>query len=170
MVDAKAHLRVQRPEVKLRDPQTKELVDTKTSNVPDLIVLTSSLLQSKTVEKDASILFRFRRGQPFSGEPALVWTINGEKGEIRLVAQVGTTLHASAYSGPVTIGVHDFETDTVEEVEWSWEDWQAELPMLARSIGKVYDIFAAEGTVPTFENALQRHQQLEGLLSEWPFN
>jgi hypothetical protein len=111
-------------------------------------------------------LLRFRRGQTFKGDPALVWTIQGTNGEIRLTAKDGTTLHASAYSGPVTIQVHDFATDTVEDVSWEWADWQEELPILARSVGEVYERFASgNGSVlASFDEAGVRHHQLNKLL------
>lgn len=164
-----AQLNLQRPLVKLRDNETNKIVETTESNVPDFIVISGQLPESKISSKDATLLTRFRRGQPFPGETPLVWTVNGEKGELRLTALGGTALHAHAYSSPVTIEVHDFETDKFEKVDWDWEPWQAELPVVARSIGKVYDKFAAgEKTgVASFEDALVRHQQLEGFLSDW---
>lgn len=164
-----AHLSLQRPLVKIRDNQTNKVVETVSSNVPDLMVISGSLSESKVAKKDASLLTRFRRGQSFPAEPPLVWTINGEKGELRLTAVGGTALHASAYSAPVNIELHDFETDKVEQLDWDWESWQAELPMVARSIGMIYEKFA-EGNqigVASFEDALVRHQQLEGFLSQW---
>ena len=165
--EVQSRLQIQRPDVKLRDPETGETTETKRSNVPDLIQILGALPESSIVEKNASISFRFRRGQPFPGDPALVWTINGTKGELRLVARGGTTLHASAYTEPVTIEVHDYATDKVEQVDWQWEDWQEELPIIARIIGKVYDEYAGEGRekVPTFEDAQKTHQQLEEILS-----
>lgn len=137
--------------------------------MPDLIVISGNLPESKFAEKDASVLTRFRRGQPFPDEPPLVWTVNGERGELRLIATGGTTLHASAYSAPVTIELHDFETDKVEQVSWDWETWQAELPMISRSIGMVYERLAnGDNTgIASFEDALVRHRQLEGFLSNW---
>lgn len=165
----KAHLALQRPQLKIRDNQLDKIVETVKSDVPDLIIVSGSLSESDVASKDASLLTRFRRGQPFPGEPPLVWTINGEKGELRLTATGGTTLHASAYSAPVTIEVHDFEKDQVSEVKWDWEDWQAELPMVSRSIGKIYERLADGNNagVASFEDALVRHQQLEGFLKEW---
>lgn len=164
-----AHLSLQRPLVKIRDNQTNKIVETVESNVPDFMVVSGHLPESKVANRNATLLTRFRRGQPFPDEPPLIWTINGEKGELRLTALGGTALHASAYSAPVTIEVHDFETDKVEKVNWGWESWQEELPMVARSIGMVYEKFAdGEKTgVASFEDALVRHQQLEGFLSEW---
>ncbi|KAF7562914.1 hypothetical protein G7046_g1250 [Stylonectria norvegica] len=167
--DLKGHVQLQRPDVKLRDPSTKKIVETVKSDVPDLIIATGSLAASETAQKDATVLYRFRRGQPFKGEPALVWTINGEKGEIRLVVQGGTTLHANAYGDAITLEVQDFATDEVEPVEWKWNDWQEELPGLSRSVAAVYDRYA-EGHgkgLPSFEDAFVRHQQLGQILGNW---
>lgn len=164
--DFRSRVQIQRPNVKIRDPATNKVIETVKSDVPDLVFAAGTLSASPTSEDGASVLLRFRRGQPFSGEPALTWTINGEKGEIRLVAQDGTALHASAYSGPVKIEVHDFETNQVEAVQWGWEEWQEDLPVLARSVGAAYERFA-DGDVkglPTFNDALVRHQQLTRIL------
>lgn len=158
-----AHLGLQRPLVKIRDIQANRIIERTPTNVPDFIAV------SGLTNKNVSLLTRFRAGQPFPGEAPLTWTINGENGEIRLIARGGTTLHASAYSEPVTIEIHDFETDRVEEIDWKWETWQEELPMIARSIGMVYEKFADEDKVglAAFEDALIRHQQLEGFLDKW---
>ncbi|CAI6094813.1 unnamed protein product [Clonostachys chloroleuca] len=161
-----SHLQIQRPEVKLFDPASKNVVETVQSDVPDLIYAIATLPESESTQAGASALLRFRRGQTFKGDPALVWTIQGTKGEIRLTARDGTTLHASAYSGPVTIQVYDFATDTVEDVSWKWADWQEELPILARSVGEVYERFASENgsQLASFEEAGVRHKQLNKLL------
>ncbi|KAH7166353.1 hypothetical protein EDB81DRAFT_712829 [Dactylonectria macrodidyma] len=162
----RSRVQIQRPNVRVRDPATNKVIETVKSNVPDLVFATGTLSASPTSEDGASVLLRFRRGQPFSGEPALAWTINGEKGEIRLTAQDGTALHASAYSGPVKIEVHDFETNQVKEVQWGWEEWQEDLPVLSRSVGAAYERFAASDVegLPSFGDALVRHQQLTGIL------
>jgi hypothetical protein len=52
------------------------------------------------------------------GEPAFVWTVNGEKGELHLVSPAGPSLQANTYAEPVVIEVRDFETDEVTVVEW----------------------------------------------------
>ncbi|KAM0424169.1 hypothetical protein ACHAPT_010538 [Fusarium lateritium] len=165
----KSRLHLQRPNVKIRDLDTNEIIETIKSDVPDLIFATGTLKESETSQKDASVLLRFRRGQPFPGEPPLVFTINGEKGEIRLKAEGGTGLHANSYSAPVIIEVDDFETGKVEQVAWQWENWQEELPVVSRSVAAVYERFA-EGTkegLVSFDDALFRHEQLNGLLREW---
>ncbi|KAF5724545.1 transcription co-repressor GAL80 [Fusarium mundagurra] len=168
----KSTLHNQRPNIRVRDPKTNEITHTTTSNVPDLILATGRLLESPTAQKDAAVLVRFRRGQPFPGSPHLSIAIAGEKGEVRVQVFTGTTLHgASAYEKPVVIEVHDFERDVVEEVEWKWEEWQQDIPLLARGVAAVYEAFAegeedGDGLV-SFEEALKRHEQLEGLLGQW---
>lgn len=164
-IDSK--LQIQRPEVKVRDPATNTIAETVQSDVPDLLFAIGHLAPSDTTEKGASTLLRFRRGQPFKGEPALVWTIQGTKGEIKLVAQNGTTLHASAYLGPVTIQLYDFATDQAQEVSWAWAGWQEELPLLSRSVAEVYERFASSDgpSVAPFESAGARHKQLDDILA-----
>ncbi|KAK2607529.1 hypothetical protein N8I77_006195 [Diaporthe amygdali] len=173
--DVHSHLQLQRPEMKLRDPATNTIVKTVTSDVPDLITVTASMSGSAVAQKGASLLVRFRRGQQFKGEPALTWHINCEKGEIRLTAPSGTSLHANSYSEPVTIEVHDFQTDEIRNVQWEWPEWEEELdlPIVGRSVAKLYDLFHAEAvegfprTYPNFSDAFKRHEQLDTLLASW---
>ncbi|GFP59893.1 galactose/lactose metabolism regulatory protein GAL80 [Trichoderma asperellum] len=170
--DLKSRLQLQRPNVLLRNPSTKEIVETVKSNVPDLVIIDGTLPPSQIAADRASVLFRFRRGQPFLGEPPLSWTINGEKGEIRLQAFGGSSLHANSYDAPVTIEVHDFATDQVQKIEWGWQSWQEELPVVGRSVGLLYERFA-DGVVegqPTFNTALVRHEQLARVLAGWEEN
>ncbi|PNY29654.1 NAD(P)-binding protein [Tolypocladium capitatum] len=171
LTDVRARLQLQRPEVKLRDASTGQVTDWTRSDVPDLVIAIGVLTASDIAQEGATVLVSFRRGQPFLRSPGLVWTVNGEKGEIRLVAQGGPTLHSSTYTEPVTLEVHDFQSDTVEPVGWSWDEWQTELPINGRSIATLYDLFAegkADGAVPSIEDALARHVQLEKLLQTWP--
>lgn len=139
--------------------------------MPDLVIATGALAASDIAREGASVLVSFRRGQPFLGSPGFVWTVNGEQGEMRLTARGGPTLQANAYTEPVTLEVHDFASDSVEAVAWSWEAWQTELPICGRSIATLYDLFAegkADGAVPSFDDALARQIQLERLLRTWP--
>jgi hypothetical protein len=167
IADVQGHFQLQRPDVRVRDPNGTTIIETVKSDVPDLITVVATLEESPTTQRGAQLLVRFRRGQPFPGEPPLVWTINGEKGEIRLVATGGTALNASATAEPVTIEVHDFDTEEVEKVEWEWPAWQEELPVVARNVGAVYEAFAdgKEGEYPTFDDALALHKQLESIIS-----
>jgi hypothetical protein len=132
-----------------------------------LISVTATLEESKTVQKDATLQARFRRGQPFPGEPPLWLAINGEKGEIRLTSSAGTSVHSSADVEAFQVDVHDFESGGVERVQWDWEEWQKELPVAARHVAAVYEEFAKgeDGVYPTFDDALALHEQLEGLVA-----
>ena len=159
-------LQLQRPNVKVLDKHGSVLRTIK-STVPDLINLTATLTPSRLTQDGATLQLTFRSGQPFPGDLPLVWSINGEKGEIRLIGETGTSINAS--STPVTIEIHDFSTDQVEKITWSWEDWQDELPDAARNIGMLYEAFATgdETAYPSFEDALRRHEQLEDMLARW---
>ncbi|OBS18798.1 hypothetical protein FPOA_10526 [Fusarium poae] len=171
VTNIKSRLHSQRPNIRIRDATTNEIIDRVTSDVPDITFAAGTLQESQTVQKDAAVSIRFRRGQPFPGEPPLVITINGEKGEIRLRSFGGTALNAGGYSKPVTIEIHDFETDKVEEVEWKWQAWQEEndIPIIGRSIAAIYEQFAngEEKGLVSFEEAFKRHEQLDGMLKQW---
>ncbi|KAJ6437445.1 oxidoreductase family protein [Purpureocillium lavendulum] len=185
MDDIQTRLQLQRPDVKLCDPATRQVTETTRSNVPDLIIATGTLSASAAAaaaaaaaassgagaaQPGASVLISYRRGQPFAGSPGLVWTINGERGEIRLTAAGGPTLQSSAYTEPVTIEVHDFMSDEVETVDWAWEPWQEELPIPGRNIAQLYENFAEgrrDASTPSAEDALKRQRQIEEILAPW---
>ncbi|KAK0640671.1 hypothetical protein B0T16DRAFT_418283 [Cercophora newfieldiana] len=165
------HFQLQRPQVKIRDADGT-ITETVTSDVPDLILVAGTLPESPRTQKGATLHYRFRRGQPFPGEPILSWSINGEKGEIRVVSPGGAFLNIGVENPPITAELYDFETDKVTPLEWEWADWQKDLPMPARNIGGLYEAFAAaqeggEVGYPTFGSALARHKQLEELISGW---
>ncbi|KAK1994445.1 oxidoreductase family protein [Colletotrichum falcatum] len=167
-----SHAQIQRPDVRIRDPATGQVVETVPTDVPDLLAVTATLAASDVVAPGgATLLARFRRGQPFPGDPQLSWTIHGERGEIRLTSRDSVALQAFADGDAVRIEVHDFATDEVERVPWAWAAWQDELPVPARCIGAVYDAFASGGGaaaaagLASFDDALRRHEQLAGLPS-----
>jgi predicted dehydrogenase len=162
-----SHLQLQRPNLKVQDSYTGRFIGTVESDVPDLIYVTGSLAESEHTAKDATLHIRFRQAQAFLGEPALVWTIIGEKGEIRLTSALSTMLQISSLAD-VTIDIDDHENDKVQRVEWKWGPYP-ELPYLARSYGPLYDAYAsgAIGKYADFEHALKRHTQLDGILASW---
>jgi hypothetical protein len=172
LATVKGDFHLQRPEVPLVD-SAGNTVKRVRSDVPDLILVSGKWDESNKTQKNATLHFRFRRGEPFPGEPALEWTISGENGEIRIISPQNTFIQVGDPAAPRFIEIHNFETGTVEKVEWEWEAWQQELPYPARSIGKLYEDFAgvknAEGKVGyvTFDLAARRHEQLQELLSEW---
>ncbi|KAJ7739569.1 hypothetical protein B0H16DRAFT_1324855 [Mycena metata] len=170
VASVQGHLHIQRPEVKLRDPATKQIVKTVPTDVPDLVVATGTIPDSPFIQKGgAPILVRFRSGQPFKDEPAVVWTITGDKGEIRLTSPSAAYLQmGSNEGGPIVIEVYDFETESISKVDWVWVDWQEELPVYARNVGGLYEAFAdGDKSCPTFEDALRRHEQIDGMWDDW---
>lgn len=161
--------------MKLLDKSGKK-AGTVTSDVPDLVIVNGTLSDANIAQDGATLNIRFRRGQPFKGEPGFTWHINCEKGEVRLVSPTGSSLHASAYSEPVTLEVHDHATDKVRDVDWRWPEWQEEndLPLGSRSVARLYEAFHADAVegrgpreYPDFADALRRHEQLYSLLSGW---
>ncbi|OTA92250.1 hypothetical protein M434DRAFT_74944 [Hypoxylon sp. CO27-5] len=162
-----SRLQLQRPKLNVVDSYTGRPVNTMISDVPDLIHVTGSLPESEHIVKDATLHMSFRRAQAFHGEPALVWTIFGEKGEIRLTAVFDTMLQVSQLLD-VTIEVHDNEKREVERVDFKWSSF-TELPHLARSYGPIYEAYAnrTTGTYADFANALKRHKQLDEMLENW---
>ncbi|KAL1616836.1 hypothetical protein SLS56_011268 [Neofusicoccum ribis] len=166
--DIRSRLQLQRPEVGLISPKTATIAETINSNVPDLAFVTASLKGDKYVQDGASLLISFRRGQPFPGEPHLTWTIRGQTGEIKFTAEGGMTPRTMA-SSPVRIALHDFSTNQVQDVNWSWEPWRLELPIAARGVAGLYEAYARgdETAYSNFEHAEKRHEQLEDVLRGW---
>lgn len=162
-----SRLQLQRPKLNILDPSTGKIVDTVTSDVPDLIHMTGSLPESEHIVKDATLHMSFRRAQAFQGEPALVWTLLGEKGEIRLTAVLDIMLQASQLLD-VTIEVHDHDRGEVERVDFGWGS-SLELPYLTRSYVPIYEAYASGivGAYADFDHALKRHKQLDEMLANW---
>jgi hypothetical protein len=166
-------LQLQRPSVRIRDPATKKIVDTVTSTVPDLISLHGAILPSDQTVEDATLSVFFRRGQPFPGTPPLIWTINCEYGEIRVVNNDSTSLHASGYNLPLVFQIHYFEDDRVEDVTFKWSKDQEAVPAVGRSVLSALFGFAdalagreGDGWL-SLEDAAKRAAQIEGYLAGW---
>ncbi|KAK0710277.1 hypothetical protein B0T26DRAFT_755362 [Lasiosphaeria miniovina] len=163
-----AQFTLQRPTVTIKDAATGAAIGTAPSNVPDLILISGTLAPSAIVAPHAASLhYRYRRGQQFPGDPALTWTLAGETGEIRVTSEKSATISV-INDFPPTVELYDFATGAVELISWQWLPWQEELPIFARGIGAIYEaISEGKGGQVTFEDALKRHEQLEGLLAPW---
>ncbi|KAJ5224227.1 uncharacterized protein N7469_007730 [Penicillium citrinum] len=160
-------LQIQRPGIRIRDPQTNTIVDSTQSDVPDLVSLHGSLPESSYVKANAGLIAYFQRGQPYPGDPSLSWILTGETGAIRLISPAGISLQADAYIDPVTIRLWDFDTNQVEEISWSWSERQTEVPIRARSVQHSLISFAEgdESGYVSLNDAVKRAQQIEGWLS-----
>ncbi|KAJ7875625.1 hypothetical protein B0H13DRAFT_2550029 [Mycena leptocephala] len=116
-----------------------------------------------------------RRGQPAFDEPPLVWSITGETGDIRLSSStVGarfcgggdgdSSCHAS-HDGDRrrARGAHRVAVGRVAEgCRW----WAAAAALYEAFAFAIAGADRKEG-YPTFEDALKRHEQLEGMLVAW---
>lgn len=145
------------------------------SDVPDLVVLHGQLAAGRQqqsggwcsgpgprgsviVEDGATLSMMYRSGPPFKGEPAFVWTINCQRGEILVTSPEGPYLHSDSYAAAgldepdehgrrwlrpetITIRVHDHQRDEVMNVHWGWEGWQEQLPVRARVVARLYERF-----------------------------
>lgn len=138
--------------------------------MPDLVSIHGTLQPSSYITEGATLQVSFRSGPPFPGTTPLIWTITGEKGEIRIASEQGSFIQSEASALPMPIEVHDYATGEVKEAEWKWEEWQEPLLARGKNIGKVYDLFyegrLAEYGAADIESAVVRHAQLDRML--WP--
>ena len=164
------HSQIQRPNFIINHADgTKSQV---ISDVPDLVFLQGTLVASSLVAEGASLAATWRSGPPFPGTKPIVWTINGESGEIRVTSPIGATIQAGIDKpSEVKIEVHDHATNSVKEVEWTWEpEWQADLSPRGRNVGGLYELYAQgpeavrKAGVADFEDAVARHAQIDKLL------
>lgn len=176
-------MQIQRPQLRIlgADGATTRTVR---SDVPDFLAIHGKLAPGrKNVVGGASLAVTFRLGPPFKGQPAFVWSINGEKGEILLTSPSGPYIFSGdSYGEPVQIQIHDHETDEVVDVEVGWEDWQEDLPLRARSTGEIYERFAKwwdngastepdelpeADAFPSLAQSLKRMKESDALLKKW---
>ncbi|KAI1736262.1 hypothetical protein F4680DRAFT_432338 [Xylaria scruposa] len=162
-----SRLQLQRHSLEVWDSDTGSYIGMAESDVPDLIYVSGKLPNTQHIAQDATMHFRFRRAQAFQGESALVWSILGEKGEIRLKAASNTMLQISSLAD-VTIHVDDHETGKVELVDFQWGPY-SDLSFIARSYGPLYEAYAsgAVGKYADFEHASKRHTQLDQIWEAW---
>ena len=138
----KTRSQIQRPNIRLRDPKTQEIVGETVTNVPDLLTLHGALAESPQTAPNATLAFQFRVGPAFPGTPALIWTINCEHGEIKVVSTSSPFLRFTENDGPVTIQVHGFASDEITDVAWDWSEEQKEVPIIGRDIRRTLYAFA----------------------------
>ncbi|KAK8042566.1 oxidoreductase family protein [Apiospora phragmitis] len=152
----------------VKDTVSGEMLEAIKSNVPDLIHVTGALPESDHVSNGATLHLRYRRGQPFKDEPPIVWTINGEKGEIRFIAHGGPGVNVTSKENAPVIEVHDFATDEVEQIEYDHGP-RCDIDLPARNVGSVYEAFAAQDKshYATFDHAVKRHSQLDKMLLDY---
>lgn len=125
---------------------------------PDFITLQGTLATGIPVS------LTLRGGKAFKGTQGLEWRIYGEKGEIRITA-----------SGPflgvgypdVKIEVHDFKSDSLEEITIVDDDSEVEgVQGPARNVARVYEKIAEGKGNCSFEDAVERHEFLHNLWTD----
>jgi predicted dehydrogenase len=142
--DFHGKMQIQRPTMKVIDATGTQKGEVKT-NVPDFVSIHGTLKQgprSAEIADGATLVATSRLGPSFKGRPGFSWTIHGENGELLITAPGPFIFSGMSYTGPVTIELHDFETDEVSDLGWDWQDWQKDLPVKARITAEVYERYA----------------------------
>ena len=175
-----ARMQIQRPTLGVigDDGSQKKSIS---SNVPDLLAVHGRLASGKAnIAEDATLAVSFRMGPPFKGTPGLVWTINGEKGELMVTSPAGPYLHSDSYGEAIKIQLHDHQTDSVVDIDWDWKDWQKQLPMRSRIVAELYERYAKwvegwrpklgdsdENQWPRLHDAVARLKEFEELFKKY---
>jgi len=148
-----------RPIVQLVDATGKVIDEKYPKDTEDTIFL------SGTLPSGIPLSFTLRGGKPFKDMPGLEWRIYGETGEIRLTSS-GPFLQIGYPD--MKIQVHDFEKDTVEDVELDKDEFDEEgkYGLAARNVGRVYKEFAEGKSICTFEDAVERHALIDTIYKE----
>jgi predicted dehydrogenase len=149
-----------------RWPKTRLLnADFTVDKVVDREVADHIMMQGILPASGAPISITVRVGKHFKGTPALLWTILGSKGQIRVTSPPTVTLDM----GSGTIELFDHESDTVEVVQVSFavEVKELESPG-ARNVGMIYEKFAkgeteGEHGFVDFEEAVRVHRLLDAM-------
>ena len=151
---SQSQLNILRPEVPIM-ASDGTILETVATDVADHIMLQGILSCS-----GAPLSVTFRRGPPFKGTPGFIWSVYGEKGEIRITA-AGPALQAN--DDETTIAVHTFDQEDVEVIEC---DRVRNLPASARNVAAMYEAFATKETrkYPDFGHAVLRHRQIEEMI------
>ncbi|CAK3791526.1 related to transcription co-repressor GAL80 [Lecanosticta acicola] len=96
------HTQIQRPQQRIYNKDTGAARPF-TSDVPDLLSLHGTLKSSPYTIDGASLLVHYRSGPSFPGTKPLLWTINCEKGELRISSDRTPSLQAEGSAHPIPI-------------------------------------------------------------------
>lgn len=146
----RSQLSIRRPQVPIIGSDGT-ILETVATDVADHIMLQGIL------KSGAPLSVTFRRGPPFKGTPGFIWSIHGEKGEIRITA-AGPALQAN--DNETTITIDTFDQEELEIIEW--DQLFEHLPRPARNVAAMYESFAnGETKYPGFGHAVLRHRHIE---------
>ncbi|KAE8378824.1 hypothetical protein BDV26DRAFT_181210 [Aspergillus bertholletiae] len=110
-------------------------------------------------ENDVPYTYVLRGGDSFQEGDGLVWDIIGDKGQIRVT---GATIMFNIGADNYKILVKDYASGKIETVPMHEK---LSLPLLAQNVGMVYERFADDKSVPTFEDAVRRHEFLDAVFT-----
>lgn len=68
------------------------------------------------------------------------------------------------------IEAYDFEQDEVELIKWEEENEYSDLPVPARNVARLYDLFAKRDQkrlYPDFDDAVLRHTELDAIFQSY---
>lgn len=108
--------------------------------------------------------YHLRGGPPFAGAEGLVWTIYGEKGEIRITSPASPI--DISHDG-VKIQLHVGGEEEARTLELEKDEMEA-LPDPAQSVGRIYLAYlegkeGGEGGYPTWEMGFKVHELIEDM-------
>jgi len=115
-----------------------------------------------TLASGIPLSFSLRGGKPFPGTPGMEWDIYGEKGAIK-VTSPGPFLQIG-FEG-MKILVQDGEGDKAEEIEIPGDEFDG-YEHRARNVARVYKGLAAGEINCTFEDAVERHELIDGIYKD----
>jgi len=174
-----SRMQIQRPELAIFD-QTGSRIGSTISDVPDFLSIHGPLAKGRRdLADNATLAICFRSGPPFKGNPAFVWTIHGEKGEILVTSPDGVYLSAMSHTNRLTIELHDYQTNQLAEIPWEWSGWQHEYEIAARGTAELYERYAGwieagkPSTVsedvqwPRLHDAVVRHKEIDELFAQF---
>jgi len=149
-----------RPTIKLLD-STGKVVEEKHAKTSDDTIFLQGLISSSSSPGDGiPFSYTLRGGKPFPSTNGLTWSIYGQTGEILVTAS--SPFLQIGYED-MKIQLHDFASDKVEEVDFAELEKLGDLPMPGRNVARVYRALAQGKESCTFEDAVERHEFIEGL-------
>ena len=123
------------------------------------------MLQGRLARDPAAMLtLHLRAGENPVDGPGTVWTIYGEKGELR-VEWEGPGPHSRP---AMSIKMSNFEQNVIEDVSWDegGSRW-ASLPVPAQNVGHLYELFAEGKGYADWDVALKRQELLESFYDDF---
>lgn len=150
-IDVSAQLKTTWPLVNIVTPDNRVLKSGVIKTADDYASLQGTLTSG------AKYTYTMRGGDAFDDGEGLVWDIVGDKGQIRLD---GSSIMLNLGAPDYKIRVKDYESNRIEIISLHQH---LDLPLAAQNVGRLYENFADGKAVPTFEDAIRRHEFLDAV-------